>query len=188
MPISLIDAVCFHPPTDLDRPACLERNDQQDLLQVLAAVPSPRRRRGARYQLACLLVVAMCAGWARGQARLALLRTGSPTWTRRRVTGFGWRARCRPVARCGVPGFRADTAVLQAVLAGWVYSVSRHDQLSPGRSDSDCCGWPVAGRARFRATRRANSRPNDLIRAVTAQRERSSPGLTLVRMPHLSSG
>jgi hypothetical protein len=61
MSSSLIDAVRTHLPADLDLPACLDTEQQRDLLRALGVVPDPRRRRGVRYRLASLLAVAVCA-------------------------------------------------------------------------------------------------------------------------------
>jgi predicted transposase YbfD/YdcC len=119
MSSSLIDAVRTHLPAEVDLPACLDAEQQSDLVAALVAVPDPRRRRGVRYRLASLLAVAVCAVLA-GACTFAAIAD--------------WAADLDPPARArlGLLGrvpaastlwrflVRLDATVLQAVLTGWL--------------------------------------------------------------------
>lgn len=85
MSSSLIDAVRTHLAADVDPPA-IDDAGQADLLQVLAAVPDTRYRRGVRYRLASLQR-RRCARCWQGRVRSRRSPTGPPIWTRRPVAG-----------------------------------------------------------------------------------------------------
>ena len=134
MSSSLIDAVRTHLPADLDLPACLDTEQQRDLLRALGVVPDPRRRRGVRYRLASLLAVAVCAVLA-GACTFAAIAD--------------WAADLDPPARArlGLLGrvpaastvwrflVRLDATVLQAVLTGWLRARLPAAPAASGRAD-----------------------------------------------------
>jgi predicted transposase YbfD/YdcC len=119
MSSSLIDAVRTHLPADLEMPACLDTEQQRDLLYALAAVPDPRRRRGVRYRLASLLAVAVCAVLAGATtfAAMADWAADLDAPARARLGLLGQIPAASTVWRFMV---RLDAAVLQAVLTGWL--------------------------------------------------------------------
>lgn len=118
MSSSLIDTVRTQLPADQDLPACLDAEQQRDLVHALGAVPDPRRRRGVRYRLASLLAVAVCAVLA-GACTFAAIAD----WVAdldppaRARLGLGRVPAASTVWRFLV---RLDATVLQAVLTGWL--------------------------------------------------------------------
>ena len=114
----LIDSVRTHLPAELDLPACLDAEQQRDLVIALAAVPDPRARRGMRYRLASLLAVAVCAVLA-GACTFAAIadRVADLDPPARARLGLGRVPAASTVWRFLV---RLDATVFQAVLTGWL--------------------------------------------------------------------
>jgi hypothetical protein len=109
MSSSLIHAVRPHPTADIDVPARLDAEQQQNLLHALAAVPDPRRRRGVRYRLASLLAVAVCAVLA-GATTFAAIADWACTARKLGLRGLTCGCvRCRSL--CGRQADRHDRVV-----------------------------------------------------------------------------
>jgi hypothetical protein len=102
-------------------PVPVTDSEHNGLLQALAAVPDPRRRRGVRYPLAGLLTVAVCAVLAGASSFAAIT-----DW----LHDLDEHARTRLGFSRGVPAgttvwrllTRLDAGQLATVLAGWLYA------------------------------------------------------------------
>ncbi len=114
---SLIDVLRSHPAIDLD--VSVRVDEQQGLLEMLAGVPDPRRRRGVRYRLASLLAVAVCAVLAGATtfAAIADWAADLEAPARRRLGFTGRIPASSTVWRLLI---RLDAQVLQAVLTRWL--------------------------------------------------------------------
>jgi hypothetical protein len=136
MSSSLIDAVRLDPTYSIDAPGRLEGDEQRDLLQVLAAVPDPRHRRGVRYRLASLLAVAVCAVLAGATtfAAIADWAADLDTSARRRLGFLGRIPAGSTVWRFLI---RIDAQLLQTVLTGWLR------QRLPAQPASERKHWGV---------------------------------------------
>lgn len=169
MPSSLIGAVLDEfggASACPSAPVRVTQGDQVRLVEVLAAAPDPRARRGVRYRCAVVLAVAVCAtlAGARTFAAIADWVADLPAEHREQIglTGRGG----------AVPGAttiwrvltRLDAAVLQATIGTWLRSV-----LSAATdSDSNRRVLAVDGKA-LRATRRGD-RPVHLLAALDHHR------------------
>ena len=132
MPSSLIIALRSNPPAGVELPATLTEGDARNLLDALATVPDPRRRRGVRYRLTSLLAVAVCAVLA-GAGTFAAIAD--------------WAVDLDPPARLrlGFAGpipvgstvwrllIRLDAQSLQAVLTRWLRSRLTPPPAAAGR-------------------------------------------------------
>jgi predicted transposase YbfD/YdcC len=118
----------------------LSTRESISLLEALAAVPDPRQRRGCRYSLQSVLVLALSAILAGARSYAAIA---------------DWAAVAEQQVRvCADPPHastfrrllsRLDPVALQAALTGWV--LTRRDAAAQGRAAGD----PVAERRHVRA-------------------------------------
>ncbi|HET9138761.1 ISAs1 family transposase [Actinophytocola sp.] len=119
MSSSLIDAVRLHPAAGIDVATDLAETTPHDLLQALAGVPDPRRRRGVRYRLASLLAVAVCAVLA-GATTFAAIADWAADLDEPARHRLGLAGRIPAGSTVWRFLVRVDAHVLQAVLTGWL--------------------------------------------------------------------
>ena len=118
MPATALSSICTAVAAI---PASVPRPAPTDLLQTLAQVPDPRKRRGIRHGFAGILAVAVCAvlGGARSYAAITEWGADLPLTVRMRL---GLRRRAMSERTMGRALGQVDAQALSLALCGWVAS------------------------------------------------------------------
>ena len=116
---AVVDELAAQIPDGISQPRLVTEGDQMALLEALAQVPDPRRRRGVRHPFTTLLAIAVCAMLSGARSFAAIGE---------------WAADLPPDARAGlgltgrIPGpvtiwrvlVRVDRAALETAIGTWI--------------------------------------------------------------------
>jgi DDE family transposase len=119
MSSSLIPALAVVTPADGVAPVPVAEGEQVGLVQTLAVLADPRRRRGVRYRLASLLAVAVCATLA-GATTFAAIADWLHDLDEHARARLGFTSRVPAGTTVWRLLVRLDADLLATVLARWL--------------------------------------------------------------------
>ncbi|WP_239405661.1 ISAs1 family transposase [Frankia sp. Cj3] len=116
---AVLDECAAQIPHRINQPPPVTKGDQTALLEALAQVPDPRRRRGVRHPFATLLAIAVCAmlSGARSFAAIGEWAADLPADAR---AGLGLTGRIPGPVTIWRVLVRVDRAALEAAIGAWI--------------------------------------------------------------------
>ncbi|WP_230203095.1 ISAs1 family transposase [Parafrankia discariae] len=115
----VVDELAAQIPDRIGKPHLVTEGDQMALLEALAQVPDPRRRRGVRHSFAAILTIAVCAmlSGARSFAAIGEWAVDLPADAR---AGLGLTGRIPGPVTIWRVLVRVDRAALEAAIGAWI--------------------------------------------------------------------
>ncbi|ETA02843.1 hypothetical protein ThrDRAFT_00004 [Frankia casuarinae] len=116
---AVVDELAAQLPDRINQPRLITEGDQTALLEALARVPDPRRRRGVRYRFAAVLAIAVCAmlSGARSFAAIGEWAADLPADAR---AGLGLTGRVPGPVTIWRVLVRVDRAALETAIGAWI--------------------------------------------------------------------
>ncbi|WP_165036645.1 transposase family protein, partial [Candidatus Protofrankia californiensis] len=116
---AVADELAAQIPDRISQPRLVTEGDQTALLEALAQVPDPRRRRGVRHRFAALLAIAVCAmlSGARSFAAIGEWAADLPADAH---AGLGITGRIPGPVTIWRVLVRVDRAALEAAIGAWI--------------------------------------------------------------------